>query len=148
MVDRTRNAFGRLIVDPDNLQHQEKLAAVSQLVAELLEGHPDMRTCQWLGRKLQNWMIRGGRLEQHLGLAPPPGSHATVRNIATKRRRDDALLRFANTVGNDRIARLVLRGDIPCPPEATDALQALQNFGKVPTSHDAISRARRAARIS
>lgn len=148
MVDPTRNAFGRLIVDPDKLQHQEKLAAVSQLVAELLEGHPDMRTCQWLGRKLQDWMIRGGKIEQHLGLAPPPGSHATVRNIANKRRRDDALLRFANTVGNDRVARRVLRGEIPCPTQAAEALLALQNLGRVPTSHDAISRARNASRIS
>ena len=60
----------------------------------------------------------------------------------------ESLLQFANTVGNDRAALRILQGKENCPSHALDALGALREYGRVPSAHDAISRARRFARRS
>lgn len=135
-----RDAFGRLIVDPDSLGMPERVAALRRLASQLQAGHS--MEAAWLGRSLVSWFRRGGTLEEVLGVRAPRGSHRTPQAILLAEQRAQALVRLAGALGADDLALSVLRGEVECPPERAEMLADARELG-CPTSKSAITRARK-----
>lgn len=138
--DRPRDGFGRLVVDPATLSRDERLAELRRCAGRLA-ADPD-RGIQWLASGLLAWSVHGVDPADALGLRPPRGSTRTVASAARLRARDAALLRLAAALGGDRRALRVLRGDEACPAVHQRLLDDALRLA-VPTSPNAISRARR-----
>lgn len=134
-----RDAFNRLIVDPDELQQRDRVDVVRGLAGQLQAG--DRIEARWLGRKLADWLQAGGDLADVLGLRPPKGSKTTAQRLIRAEQRDRLLLRLSLACGGDRAALRVLAGQDLCPAAAAGILAELQCLG-LPKSTAAFHRAR------
>lgn len=143
MGSKHHDVFGGLLVDPAHLTRTERVNEFRKLVAALQDGDPDPRAAKWLGKALQDWLQCGGDLAGHLGLRPQPGSNLTPQRQIAKEAQDRALLRLAVLCGGDSRALAVLLDNAPWPAQAEDLRGALVG---APTSHSAISRARKRCR--
>lgn len=137
-----RDAFGRLLVDPQCLGLAERVDCARRAAGELTasctaEG-------RWLGRILLRWLRDGGELTDALGLRPPRGSRTTPQALVAQEARDRALLRLSAAVGGDTRAAAILRNEQPCPAHCTDALEEAREL-HAPESRSAFTRARRRA---
>ena len=139
-TERPRDAFGRLLADPETLGRAERLDEVLR-VAGRLQADPD-RGSRWLGAALLTWLWRGGAFEDALALRPPQGSTQTAAWMLRQARQDAALLRLAAAAGCDRRALRILRGEQACPTELLPQLEAARESGS-PTGPHAVTRARR-----
>jgi hypothetical protein len=97
---------------------------------------------RFLGTALLTWLVGGADLEQALGVRPPRGSKRRPAAIVAQRDLDRQVTAFAARVGSDREAVALLRGERACPPDLQVQLDELR-AQRAPTSHAAISRARR-----
>lgn len=134
-----RNAFGALIVDPDELPQRDRVDVMRRLAGQLQAA--DTCEARWLGRKVQEWLQAGGDLVEQLGLRPPRGSKATAQALIRNERRDLLLLRLSVACGGDRAALRVLSGLAPCPSSAVGIVAELRAIG-APKTDAAFSRAR------
>lgn len=137
---RPADAFGRLLIRPDELGHVERIEALRGAAGRALASADP--ALHWVGRGLLAW-LDGHRVEDAFGVRPPRGSKRTVARLAAQRERDAALLRLASAAGSDRLALQWLRGE-PCPPEHEHLLDAAHRLG-CPTGASAVSRARTAS---
>jgi hypothetical protein len=134
-----RDAFGRLVVDPDCLTLRELVDVVRRLSGELQAA--DGRELPWLGRGLARWLASGGDLAQVLGLRPARGSRLTATAIVAGDRRDRLLLRLSVAAGGDRAALRLLADATVCPRRLA-ALVAEVRAAGAPRSAAAFTRAR------
>jgi len=137
-----RNAFGTLIVSPGHMPREERIGVLRALAGRL-QGDPRLDV-QWLGACLGDWLQRGGRFEEHLGIKARPGSRRTAQAIILEERQDNALLQLACAMGSDAKALSVLRGDIDCPPRHASLLEEALRID-CPASRAAFCRARQRA---
>lgn len=133
------DAFGRLLIDPGQLDLPGRVDALRRLSGSLQAS--SNRENQWLGRVLLQWLQHGGDLAEILGVRPPKGSHATAQSVVLQARRDQVLMRLATALGSDAQAIRVLRGQIPCPPAFGDLVRDAHSL-ECPCSRSAFARAR------
>lgn len=136
--DRPTDAFGRLLVDPCQLEQAERIACLRRDAGRLLAS-PNAGY-RLIGRGVLSW-LDGMPAEDAFGVRPPRGSRSTVKALARRLERDHALLALAAAVGCDRLALRLLRAEVPCPPEHGDLLAEAQRLG-CPSSRNAVTRAR------
>lgn len=135
-----RDAFGRLLIDPDRLDLAGRVDCMRRAAGELTaSGTPDS---QWLGRALLRWLREGGDLLDALHMRPARGSTMTPQALVAQDARDRALLRLSAAVGGDARALAVLQGKAPCPAHCVDLLEQAGAM-RIPASRHAFSRARR-----
>lgn len=139
-----RDAFGRLLVDPDDLPQRDRVDVLRRLAGGLQASAN--RESAWLGRKLSEWLHDGIGVDlvDALGLRPPKGSKATAQALVRTAQCDVLLLRLSTSCGGDRAAIRAIRGD-GCTPEAAEIVAQLRAL-KAPKTAAAFSRAR--ARVS
>lgn len=140
MADKSRDIFGRLLVDPPRLTRVERVYELRKLAAALQDGEPDSRAARWLGKALQDWLHNDGDLFDLLGVRPPRGSNLTPQRLIAQEAQDRALVRLAGVCGGGNKALAVLRGKATWPLQALDLRDALVGAS---TSDGAISLARR-----
>lgn len=127
-----RNAFGRLLVSPDQLSREERLDEIARLAGSLMAGNPtDPKAMQWLGLCLLD-CLEGKSLDERLGLKAPKGSHGTMANRQRQLKRDSLILRFANECGTDALAESVFQGKTKCPRHACYTYVLILGYGQPP----------------
>lgn len=141
--DLPRDAFGRLIVDPDTLTHRARIDVLRGLAGELQAA--TSREARWLGQQLIAWLHDGGDLAQRLGVRPTPGSTATPQAVVRAAERDAAVRRFVVEVGSQSRAARILQGIEHAPARAAALLADLVAMD-APRSRRAIVRAVQRAR--
>ena len=135
-----RDAFGRLLVDPESLDLAERVDCMRRAAGALAAS--DTAEGQWLGRVLLRWLRDGGDLLDALRMRPARGSTLTPQAMVAQDARDRALLRLSSAVGGDARALAVLQGAAPCPAHCVDLLEQAGAL-RIPASRHAFSRARR-----
>lgn len=138
-MDHQRDAFGRLICDPDDLPLRDRVDVLRRLAGQLQASAS--REQRWMGRALLTWLQDGGDLAAVLGLRPPRGSKATAQRLINAETRARVLMRLSTVCGSDRAALRVLDGLAPCPGSAAPLVTELRRLG-APRSVAAFSRAR------
>jgi hypothetical protein len=126
----------------NSLTRDESVELILRAAIALAEGRaPAPAEARFLGAALLAW-LGGDELEQALGVRPPRGSRRRPAAIVAQRDLDRRVTAFAARVGSDREASALLRGERACPPDLQVQLDELR-AQRAPTSHAAISRARR-----
>lgn len=136
---QTHDAFGRLLVDPDELDQAGRVDVVRSLAGQL-QASPAVEM-RWLGRVIVKWLQEGEDLVALLGLRPARGSRATAQRQQQLEPICRLLLRLSVACNGDRAASRVLRGQQACPAGAASLVAEL-NALKAPKSPAAFTRAR------
>lgn len=136
--DLARDAFGRLIVDPNALSHRARIDVLRRVAGELQAANS--REARWLGQQLIGWLHDGGDLAQRLGVRPTPGSRATPQATVRIAERDARIRRLVVAVGSQARAARILQGAEPAPARAAALAAELLEMG-APRSRRAIVRA-------
>jgi hypothetical protein len=104
-----RNAFGHLLIRPEDLDFRGRVDCIRWLVGHL-QAQPQAEV-QWLGRTLRQWLEDGGDLAALLGVKPARGSRLTAQFLVRQARLDVDLLRAAIQAGSARkAAELIAEG--------------------------------------
>lgn len=142
----SRNAFGLLLVPPEQLPLPERVDCARRAVGELLAStSPELR---WLGRGLQRWLSGDADdLAMALGLRAAPGSRLTPQAIVMREHQHAVLRQLAVALGSNTAAERVLRGLAACPPEHAALVAAVREL-HCPASRRSLTRARSAPRAT
>ncbi|HUG26217.1 hypothetical protein [Piscinibacter sp.] len=138
-MDPRRDAFGRLLSSPSELDFVGRVDCLRRLAGELQAGLTV--EARWLGRSLATWLADGGDLDAVLGVRAPQGSKRTAQALVLAERRAGALLQLATALGSDALALRVLQGSEACPAQHADLLATAQSL-RCPASREAFRRAR------
>jgi hypothetical protein len=140
-MNSARDAFGRLIVDPDELSYRERVDIARRLAGELQAENSIER--RWFARNLTEALMSGRDLMASLGLRPPRGSRQTPAALIRAEQQDIALCRLSTAAGSDVSAARMLQGKEDVPARARAIVAELRAMG-APTSLRAIRRAKSA----
>ena len=143
MPDPSRDALGRLVVDPAKLPREAQIV-VLRAASGKLQAFDDL-ALRWLGRTLGAALRGEGSLDVMLGLRPPRGSRNTPRALARRAAADSALARLAAAVDSQCRASRILRGTEATPANVASLVAELHAL-HAPTSLRAIADAVRRAR--
>lgn len=137
-----RDAFGRLLIDPECLDLAGRVDCLRRAAGELAAS--DTAELRWLAAALLRWLHNGGELADVLGLRPHRGSRTTPQALVAQEARDRALLRLSAAAGGDATSLALLRDELPCPAHCVDSLEEARRL-RVPASRAAFTRARQRA---
>jgi len=137
------DAFGRLVADPAELTHAQRVDVARRLAGRLL-GSSDAGE-RWLGANLREWLIAGGDLARLLGLRLAGGGHLTPQRIIRAENVDRLIARTVCAIGSQARAARILAGIEPAPVAVAALVLELHALG-APCSRRSIAESMRRTR--